>query len=195
MEIDERDRDKTAFVTRIGQWQFKVLSFGLCNALSQFVCIMELVLSGFIYDICLVYLHDILVFSKTFEEHCDCLTAIFDRLKKYTLKLKLTKCHVKVTFLGHVVSDQGIECDPDKVAAIAGWLRPVDISEVHTFCRLVSYYRAFVQDFACMAWPLHNLPRKNVPFNWDDDCEAAFLELKKRLTSTLILVPPCDAGT
>jgi len=84
MEIDERDCDKIAFVMRKGQWHFKVLSFGLCSAPSQFVCIMELVLSGLTYDTCLVYLDDILIFSKT-EEHCDQLTAIFDRLERYTL--------------------------------------------------------------------------------------------------------------
>jgi len=80
-EIDERDRYKTAFVTRKGQWRFKVLSFGLCNAPSQFAPIMELVMSGLTYDICLVYLDDILVFSKTFKEHCDRLSTIFDRLE------------------------------------------------------------------------------------------------------------------
>jgi len=133
MERDESDRDKTAFVTRKGQWWFKVLSFGLCNAPSQFARIMELVMSGLTYDICLVYLDDILVFSKTFEEHCDWLSTIFDRLERYTLKLKPTKCHLfqrKVKFIGHVVSEAGIECDPDKVAAIATWPTPTNVSEV-----------------------------------------------------------------
>jgi len=86
-EIDERDRDKTAFVTRKGQWHFKVLSFRLCNAPSQFARIMELVMSGLTYDICLVYLDDILVFSKTFEEHCNWLSTIFDRSERYTQNL------------------------------------------------------------------------------------------------------------
>jgi len=90
MEIDERDRDKTAFVTRKGQWHFKVLSFGLCNAPSQFARIMQLVMSGHTYDICLVYLDDILVFLKKFEEHCDRLATLFDCLEHCTLKLKLT---------------------------------------------------------------------------------------------------------
>jgi len=162
-EIDERDCDKTAFVTRKGQWRFKVLSFGLCNAPSQFARIMELVMSGLTYDICLVYLDDILVFSKTFEEHCDRLSTIFDRLERYTLKLKPTKCHLfqrKVKFLGHVVSEAGIECDPDKVAAIATWPMPTNVSEVRTFCGLASYYRTFAQDFAKLAKPLHSLTRK-----------------------------------
>jgi len=90
-EIDERDRDKTAFVTRKGQWRFKVVSFGLANAPSQFARIMELVMSGLTYDVCLVYLDDILVFSKTFDEHLDRLVTVFDRLDRYSLKLKPSK--------------------------------------------------------------------------------------------------------
>jgi len=196
--IDEKDRDKTAFVTRKGQWRFKVLSFGLCNAPSQFARTMELVLSGLTYDICLVYLDDILVFSKTFEEHCDRLAAVFDRLERHTLKLKASKCHLfqrKVTFLGHVVSEKGIECDPDKITAIANWPRPKDVPEVRTFCGLASYYRSFVANFAHIARPLHELTRKNASFVWTDACEDAFNELKRRLTSSPILVAPPDEGT
>jgi len=101
-EMDERDRDKTAFVTRKGQWRFKVLSFGLANAPSQFARIMELVMSGLTYDVCLVYLDDILVFSKTFEEHLVRLATVFNRLDRYGLKLKPSKCslfHVRYLFL------------------------------------------------------------------------------------------------
>ena len=87
------------------------------------------------------------------------------------LKLKASKCHLlqrKVTFLGHVVSDKGIKCDPDKTAAIATWLQPTSVSEVRTFCGLASYYRAFVQNFAHVARPLHKLTQKNAPFVWTD---------------------------
>lgn len=111
--IDERDRDKIAFVTRKSQRRFKVLSFGLCNAPSEFARTMELIMSGLTYDICLVYLDDILVFLKSFEEHCNRLATISDRLEQHTLKLKTTKCHLfqrRVTFLGHVVSEKDIEC-------------------------------------------------------------------------------------
>jgi len=110
------------FVTCKGQWRFKVLSFGLANAPSQFARIMELVMSGLTYHACLVYLDDILVFSKTFDEHLERLATAFDRLDRYLLKLKPSKCSLfqcKVSFLGHVISRQGIECDPEKVATIA----------------------------------------------------------------------------
>ena len=145
---------------------------------------MELVMSSLTYDIGLVYLDDILVFSKTFEEHCDRLSTIFDRLERHTLKLKPTKCHLfqrKVKFLGHVVSEKGIECDPDKVTAISTWPVPTSVSEVRTFCRLASYYRTFVQDFAELAKPLHNMTRKNAVFEWTPECETAFQALKERL--------------
>jgi len=114
------------------------------------------------------------------------------------LKPKPTKCHLfqrKVKFLGHIVSGQGIECNRDKFAAIAMWPRPTNISEVRTFCGLASYYQTFVQDFAKLAKPLlHNLTRKHATIVWDQDCEAAFLALKERLTSAPILVSPCDEG-
>jgi len=166
-EIDERDRDKTAFVTRKGQWRFKVLSFGLANAPSQFARIMELVMSGLTYDVCLVYLNDILIFSKTFDGHLECLVTVFGRLDRYSLKLKPSKCSLfqrKVSFLGHVVNGQGIECDPDKVASIATWPTPSNIAEVRTFCGLASYYRTFVCNFAAIARPLHNLTKKGAVF-------------------------------
>ena len=123
-DIAEEDRDKTAFVTHNGQWHFKVLTFGLSNAPSQFARNMELVLSGLTYDVCLIYLDDILVFSRTFEGHCAWLAAVFDCLEQHMLKLKVSKCHLfqrQVTFVGHVVSANGIECDPENVAAIADW--------------------------------------------------------------------------
>ena len=158
---------------------------------------MELVMSGLTYDICLVYLDDILIFSKTFDEHLDRLATVFDRLDRYALKLKPFKCSLfqcKVSFLGHVVSGNGIECDPDKIASIATWPMPSNIAEVCTFCGLVSYYHTFIHNFASIAWPLHNLTKKGATFEWTPACETAFQELKRALTSTPILVTPSDDG-
>jgi len=171
------EEDKTTFVTRKGQWRFKVQSFGLCNAPGQFARTMELILAGLTYETCLFYLDDILVFSRTFDEHCARLGAVLDRLDKHTLKLKPSKCHLfqrKVSFLGHVVSTKGIECDPCKTIAISDWPRPASVSEVRTFCGLASYYRTFVPHFAHVAEPLHDLTKKNVTIDWTDDCETSF---------------------
>ena len=174
-EIDECD--KTAFVTRKGPWRFKVLSFGLAYAPSQFARIMELVMSGLTYDVCLIYLDDILVFSKTFDEHLEHLATVFSRLNCYLLKLKPSKCSLfqrKVSFLGHVVSGQGIECDPEKVVTIGVWPTPTSIAEVHTFFGLASYYREFVCNFAAKARHLHNLTRKEAVFKWSPSARLHF---------------------
>ena len=165
--VEEEDRDKTAFVTWKGEWHFKVLSFGLCNAPSQFAHTMELVLAGLTYDICLIYLDDILIFSRTFEEHCQWLSQVFDRLERQTLRLKASKCHLfheKVTFLGHVVSERGIEYDPLKTDVVANWPRPSNVADVRSFCGLASYYQNFVEGFAKIAHPLHDLTKKNAAF-------------------------------
>jgi len=158
---------------------------------------MELVMSGLTYDVCLVYLDDILVFSKTFDEHLERLATVFDRLDHYSLKLKPSKCSLfqrKVSFLGHVVSGQGIECDQEKVATIATWPTPTSIAEVRTFCGLASYYHTFVCNFATKARPLHNLSRKGAVFKWTPECETAFQQLKHALSSAPILVAQCDKG-
>lgn len=195
--IEDEDRDKTAFVTWKGQWRFKVLSFGLCNTPSQFASTMELVLAGLTYDICLIYLDDILVCSRTFEEHCQRLAQVFTWLERQTMRLKASKCHLfqpKVTFLGHVISEAGIECDPEKTTSISYWPRPKTLTDVRTFCGLAFYYRAFVPGFAKIAHPLHNLTRKNAAFLWTDACEPTFLELKACVTSLPVLVAPNDDG-
>ena len=174
-----------------------MLSFGLCNAPSQFARTMELVLGGLTYEICLISLDDILVFSRTFEEHCQRLVQVFDRSEGQTLRLKASKCHLfqeKVTFLGHVVNERGIECDPEKSSTISGWPRPTNVSDVRTFYGLASYYRTFVQGFAKVAHPMHNLTRKNAAFVWTEDCEQAFQQLKEQLTSPPMLVAPTDHG-
>jgi len=154
---------------------------------------MELVLSGLSYKVCLMNLDDILVFSRTFEEYLDRLAAVFSRLEQHTLKLKAARCHLfqlKVTFLGHVVSQDGIECNQNKTAAIANWPRPTNIREVRTFCGLASYYRTFVSGFANIARLLHDLTQKNAAFEWSDACEQSFTELKRLLTSPPILGTP-----
>jgi len=122
---------------------------------------------------------------------------VFDKLDCYGLKLKPSKCSLfqrNVSFLGHVVSSHGIDCDLDKVASNATWPMPSNIAEVLTFCGLASYYRTFVCNFAAIAQPLHNLTKKGAVFEWTPECKNAFQQLKHALTSAPILVAPCDEG-
>ena len=195
--MDEADRDKTSFVTRRGTFRFTAMAFGLTNAPATFQRVMDVAMAGLNYEICLVYLDDIVLFSKTVEEHLERLKLILDRLRKANLKLKPSKCHLlkkTVTFLGHVVSEDGIETDPAKVESVKSWPVPRNVTEVRSFLGLCSYYRRFVKDFSMIAAPLHALTGKNARFNWSDECEEAFGELKNRLVSTPILGMPRDDG-
>src|SRR5215469_4142133 len=195
--MDEASKDKTSFVTRRGTYRFKVMPFGLCNAPATFSRLMDLVLSGLSLSICLVYLDDILVFSRTVEEHAERLELVFQRLRKANLKLKPSKCSLlqtEVSFLGHRISADGITTDPAKIESIVNWPVPTSISEVRSFVGLCSYYRRFVKDFSEIAAPLHDLTKKHAKFVWTADCQNAFEVLKEHLTTAPILTMPVDEG-
>ena len=161
--LHPRDAHKTTFITRHGSFQFRVLPFGLCNAPATFERLMDLVMAGLSYEICLVYLDDIIVFSKDLSTHLLRLELIFIRLEAAGLKLKPSKCHLlqtKVLFLGHVVTANGISTDPDKIVTVETWPTPKNLRDVRAFIGLCSYYRRYVRDFATVAEPLHALTKK-----------------------------------
>ena len=196
--LSEKDRPKTAFSTFGGAlWQFTVMPFGLCNAPATFERLMERVLSGLSWVKCLVFLDDIIVFSKTFDEHIQNLKEIFIRLKEANLKLSPKKCTLlqhEVSFLGHIVSNHGVSTDPHKTKAISEWPIPRNVKDVRSFIGICSYYRRFVKDFAKVAKPLHQLTETNKQFVWTDECQSAFDELKLLLTTTPILSYPKEHG-
>ena len=195
--LDTRDADKTAFITRKGQFRFKVLSFGLVNAPSLFQRIMDLVLVGLSWESCLVYVDDIIVMAPTFEQHVERLTRVFDRLKEAGLKLKPEKCRLfqrRVIFLGHIVSGQGIEPDPQKVTAVTDWPAPKSLSELRSWLGLASYYRSFIKDLSIIASRLFQLLKKGSRFAWDAACQRAFESVKNRLTTAPVLAAPRDGG-
>jgi hypothetical protein len=197
-EIDERDRDKSTFVTRRGAFRFKVLSFGLANAPALFQRLMDLVLSGLTWEVCLVYLDDIIVFSDTFRQHLERLSMVFNRLRTAGLKINASKTHLfqrRVSFLGHVVSEAGIEPDPSKIEAVRTWPRPRNLTELRSFVGLASYYRDHIKSFASIARPLHVLTRKGARFEWTQAQEMAFNQFKDLLTSAPVLSAPMDTGT
>jgi len=195
--VREEDREKTCFVTRKGMFGFKVLPFGLCNAPSTFQRLVDMTLAGLTWEICLCYLDDLIIFSKTFEDYIKRLQAVFDRLQAADLKLKPSKCVIfarQVKFLGSVISDRGVAPDPEKVEAVATWPIPKSVTEVRAFVALAGYYRRHIRGFSEIARPLHELTRKNVAFYWSSEQEEAFHELKRCLTSAPVLAMPEDGG-
>jgi len=196
--IREEDRDKTAFITRRGCFRYKVMPFGLTCAPSVFQRLTDLVLCGLTYESVLVYLDDIIVFSRDFESHVQRLQDVFERLRKAKLKLHPAKCCLfqrRVVFLGHVISEAGIEVQTDKASTVHDWPTPRNLTELRSFVGLCSYYRRFIDKFADAAAPLHALQRKGVPFVWIAEQDEAFCQLKDALTSAPVLGMPRNEGT
>ena len=186
-------KEKTAFSSGSGLWQFRVMPFGLCNAPATFERLMEQVLVGLPMTTALVYLDDVLVPGRSFSQQIVNLRQVFERLKKAKLKLSPKKCILyqrEVRYLSHVVSEQGISPDPSKVEAIKSWPRPTTISEVKSFLGLCSYYRQFVPSFADVAHPLYQCA--TTPFIWTPEAEDAFQQLKQALMAPPILVIVCS---
>ncbi len=181
VEMDRRDIDKTAFVTRQGLFRFTVMPFGLCNAPATFERLMELVLKDLNWKICLIYLDDIIVYGAGFYPALDRLKTVWRRIREASLKLKPTKCclmRAQVPFLGHIVSRQGVGMDPAKTEAIEQWPTPTSVKDVRAFLGLASYYRRYIPGFSTGAAPLTNLTRQGVDLVWDDACEGAFQTLE-----------------
>ena len=177
LDIKEEDREKTAFTTHRGLFQFRRMPFGLCNAPGTFERVMEVVVRGLQWKTCLVYLDDIVVFARTFDEHLVRLGEVLDRLIAAGLKVKPSKCQLvrrRVMFLGHRVSEEGIGTDPAKVEAVQSWPIPTTVTEVRSFLGLAGYYRSFVRDFSCIAKPLSALAEKGRTFLWSKECTETF---------------------
>jgi hypothetical protein len=193
VRIAEKDKYKTAFLTPAGLDEFNVMPFGLMNAPATFQRMMDVVLSGLSWKSALVYLDDIIVFSRSFEDHLKHLEEVFTRLKNANLSLKAEKCHfgqAQVLYLGHVVSAQGIRADPGKVSAVQNFPTPKDVSSLRSFLGLANYFRRFIYRFSHVAAPLNAITSKNVPWNWTEECNQAFLHLKEALISPPLLAHP-----
>ena len=193
VEMEPEDKPKTAFVTKRGLFQFTVMPFGLCNAPATFERLMETVLNGLQWEVCLIYLDDIIVIGKSFEEMMSNLEKVFNRLFSAGLKLKAKKCHLfskEVQFLGHIVNADGVSTDPSKVETVREWPEPVSVTEVRSFLGLCSYYRRFIRNFADIARPLHKLTQKGAKFKWTKECQDSFENLKYSLTHSPVLAFP-----
>ncbi len=193
VDMNESDKEKTAFATHRGLFQFRKMAFGLTNAPATFMRLMEKVLEGLNWEQCLVYLDDIIVFGETFDQCLERLGNVVQRIQDAGLKLKPGKCHLfrtEVSFLGHVVTDAGIACDPEKIDKVREWPAPESTADVKSFLGLANYYKRFIQGFSDIAKPLTELTGKNKRFHWDNHCEQSFQALKEALTTAPILAYP-----
>ena len=194
VEVSESDKEKTAFSTRDGHYEFNVMPFGLTNAPATFQRLMECVLAGLTFEQCLIYLDDIVVFSATFPQHLERLRTVFEHLAHAGLKLKPNKCHFarsEIRYLGHIVSRDGVKADPEKLRAITSYPIPRDVKELRQFLGLANYYRRFIEGYSVIAEPLHKHTRKSAAgYKWTDECGRAFLALQQRLVSPPILAYP-----
>ena len=204
--LNPEDRKKSAFITADGLYQFKVMPFGLTNAPATFQRMMDVLLAGLKWNSCLVYLDDVVVFSKTIDEHLERLEAILLRFRQANLKLKLSKCSFLATtlkVLGYVVSGSGLSPDPAKLSAVQDFPVPLRLRDVQSFVGLCSYYRRSIKDFAIIARPLTNLTKKKQAFVWNEEQQASFAALKQSLLTPPVLGHPdynlpmeihCDAS-
>ena len=161
--VNEEDKAKTAFITPFGLFEYNRMPFGLKNAPASFSRLMQSCLNDQVFQILLVYLDDIIIFSKTFEEHLEWLDRVLTRLAQHGLKIKPQKCTFlsdRVSYLGHVVSAEGVETDPEKVSAVKEWARPQSVKELRSFLGFCLYYLRFVKDFEKIAGPLHDLQNR-----------------------------------
>ncbi|GJS96693.1 putative reverse transcriptase domain-containing protein [Tanacetum coccineum] len=197
LRVREQDISKTAFRTRYGHYEFLVMPFGLTNAPAVFMDLMNRIFHEYLDKFVIVFIDDILVYSKSEEEHERHLRIVLEILRQKKLYAKFSKCEFwlqQVAFLGHIVSADGIIMDPSKVEAITKWPRPTTVTEVRSFLGLAGYYRRFVEGFSRLALPLTQLMRKGEKFVWTDERQESFEELKRRLVSAPILTLPSGSG-
>ena len=188
--IKEEHKEITAFTTGRKLYEFQVLPFGMTNSPATFARLMEKVLENLQWEICLIYIDDILVFARDFQELLDRTQIIFDRLVAAGLKLKPSKCQFgiqKVCYLGFIVSDKGISVDQSKVDPILNMPPPKTLKEVRSFLGMAGYYRRFIKDFSKIAGPITKLTHKDMEIIWSEECSQAFETLKDKLTSAPIL--------
>jgi hypothetical protein len=206
IKIKPEDIPKTAFTTRYGLYEYLVMSFGLTNAPAHFMYLMNSVFMPELDKFVVVFIDDILVYSKTKKEHAEHLRIVLTRLREHQLYAKFSKCDFwlkEVQFLGHVLSAEGVAVDPSKVKEVLDWKPPATVHQVWSFLGLAGYYRRFIPDFSKISKSITELLKNQVKFVWSSDCEEAFQTLKRLLTTAPVLAQPdiekpfdvyCDAS-
>ena len=177
LRVQEGDVLKTTFRTRHGHYEFIVMLFGLTNAPTAFMDLMNRVFQPYLDRFVIVFINDILVYSGSPKEHSEHLRIVLQTLREWQLYAKLSKCQFwldKVAFLGHVISAEGVSVDPHKIEFVVSWKSPKNVSEVRSFLGLAGYYKKFVEGFSRIAAPLTKLIRKDVKYDWVDACQQSF---------------------
>jgi hypothetical protein len=206
IKIRSSDIPKTAFSTRYGLYEFLVMSFGLTNAPAYFMYLMNSVFINELDKFIVVFIDDILIYSKNEAKHTKHLHIVLQRLRDHKLYAKFSKCEFwldSVKFLSHTISKDGISVDPSKVQEVMDWKPPKSVYQIRSFLGLAGYYRRFIPDFSRIAKPMTELLKKGVKFVWSEECDKAFHTLREHLTSTPVLTQPnmskpfevfCDAS-
>lgn len=197
VEVDPNDREKTAFTTPLGLYEFERMPFGLCNAPATFQRLMNRCLGGMVNDSLLIYLDDVIVFPPDFDSHIMHLEQVFEWLANHGLKLQPHKCHLfqkKVKYLGHIISKEDVSTDPEKTQVVQQWKPPTMVKQVRSFLGFVGYYRRFIPGFSKVAAPLHatltgtsTLGKKDQTIAWSPQCQVAFEKLMAALLSAPVL--------
>jgi hypothetical protein len=193
MRIRPSDIPKTTFSTRYGLYEFTVMSFGLTNAPTYFMNLMNKVFMEYLDRFVGVFIDDILIYSKSDSDHEEHLRLVLQKLRDNQLYAKFSKCEFWISeapFLGHIISNGGISVDPAKVKEIVMWSVPTTVTEIRSFLGLAGYYRRFIEGFSKIAKPMTSLLEKVREFKWDEKCQDSFDQLKKRLMSQPVLVMP-----
>ena len=175
---------------RYGNYEFVVVPFGLTNALATFMFLMNSAFNRYLDNFVLIFLDDILIYSKNEEEHEDHLRLTLQLLKEHQLYAKLRKCDFykdRIQYLGHIISEEGISMDPDKIEAIMNWPTTRNVTDVISFMGLVGYYRRFIEGFSKVAHAITSLQKNGIKFEWTLRCEERFQKLKKLLIGAPLL--------
>jgi hypothetical protein len=206
IKIRPSDIPKTAFSTHYGLYELLVMSFGLTNAPAYFMYLMNSVFMTELDKFIVVFIDDILIYSKNEKEHAEHLHIVLQRFKEHKLYAKFSKCEFwldSVKFLGHTISSEGISVDPRKVQEVMDWQPPKSAHQIRSFLGLAGYYRRFIPDFSRTAKPMIELLKKGVKFVWSEACDKAFQKLREHLTAAPMLAQPdnskpyevyCDAS-
>ncbi len=193
IRVDPAHVHKTAFTTRYGMFEWVVLPFGLCNAPSVFMQLMQEVLAPFLDTFVVVYLDDILIYSTSLESHISHVHQVLQTLRKHQLFAKRSKCLLfqqRIEFLGYVISANGIEMESNKVQQITSWPIPASVKQVRQFLGLAGFYRRFISNFSSIAAPLSCLTKLNTTFTWTPECDKAFNQLKQCISNEPVLMLP-----